>query len=203
MPNPLLVEPIAELVTERLLLRPPAAGDGPVLYEALVETLPELRRFLGFLSWVAAEPSIEGAELFCRRAVANFHARTDFPLLVIDRSRARLVGVCGLHRPDWNVPKFEVGYWCRTPDAGRGYISEAVRALSQAAADRLGAVRLEAITDQDNLASRRVAERAGFVLEGVLHASTRSPDGSLRDTCVYARVAAPLHRGDANPAVPR
>ena len=79
MPNPLLTDLIATLQTQRLTLRMPAAGDGPVLYEALAETMPQLRRFLGFLPWVAAEPSVESAEVFCRKAVANFHARADFP----------------------------------------------------------------------------------------------------------------------------
>ncbi len=190
MTNPLLIDLIPALETPRLQLRMPAEGDGVLFHEALSETLPALRRFLSFLPWVAAEPSVEASEVFCRRALAAFHARTDFPYLMIDRARSRLVGVCGLHRPDWTVPRFELGYWCRTSDAGRGFVTEAVGALSQAAIDRYGAARLEAITDEDNIASRRVAERCGFVLEGVLRATRRDASGGLRNACVYARVPA-------------
>jgi RimJ/RimL family protein N-acetyltransferase len=46
---------------------------------------------------------------------------------------------------------------------------------------------VELITDEENVASCRVAERAGFVLEGVLRNERRAPDASLRNTCVYAR----------------
>jgi RimJ/RimL family protein N-acetyltransferase len=189
MRNPLLVEPLSQLETERLVMRTPAAGDGPAMFEAVSESLAELRRFLASLPWVADEPSVEGSEIFCRNAHANFHARKDFPFLLIERSRSRLVGVCGLHRPDWNTPKFEVGYWCRTSESGDGYITEAVSAVCRYAIEHFGAVRLEAITDEQNMPSRRVAERCGFTLEGTLRSERRAPDGSLRNTCVYALLA--------------
>ena len=49
--------------------------------------------------------------------------------------------------------------------------------------------RVELITDAHNTASRRVAERCGFTLEGVLRHERRGADGTLRDTCIYARLA--------------
>ena len=53
MPNALLVEVPDRFETDRLVLRTSRAGDGPVLYEALVESIAELRQFLWFLPWVA------------------------------------------------------------------------------------------------------------------------------------------------------
>ena len=191
MRNPLLIEPLSRLESERLVLRTPAPGDGQVVFDAVSESLAELRRFLASLPWVAEEPSVEGSEIFCRNAHANFHARKDFPFLLFERSGAqRLVGVCGLHRPDWNTPKFEVGYWCRTSALGSGYITEAASAVCKYAFEHLGAMRVEAITDEENVSSRRVAERCGFTLEGILRSERRAPDGTLRNTCVYSRLAA-------------
>jgi RimJ/RimL family protein N-acetyltransferase len=43
-------------------------------------------------------------------------------------------------------------------------------------------------TDVANLASRRVAERCLFALVGILRQERRATDGSLRNTCVYARL---------------
>jgi RimJ/RimL family protein N-acetyltransferase len=59
--------------------------------------------------------------------------------------------------------------------------------LTEYAFQHIRAVRVELITDEENVASCRVAERAGFVLEGVLRNERRAPDASLRNTCVYAR----------------
>jgi len=86
------------------------------------------------------------------------------------------------------VPSFETGYWVRSSRARRGYVTEAVRAISDAAFATLGAARVEIRCHDRNERSWRVAERAGFTLEGVLRSERRHLDGSLRDTRVYARV---------------
>ena len=48
--------------------------------------------------------------------------------------------------------------------------------------------RVELVTDEQNLASRKVAERCGFELEGIHRNVQRAPDGSLRNSCIYARL---------------
>ena len=167
-------------------MRPPRAGDGALLFEAVSEAIPELRRFLAFLPWVASEQSVEASEIYCRTAQSNFIARRDMVYLVFERSTSGLVGCAGLHRPDWAVPKFSVGYWCRPSQSGKGLVSESVTALVGLAFERLAAVRIDLVTDEENMNSRKVAERCGFLLEGVMHNENRAPDGSLRNACIYA-----------------
>jgi RimJ/RimL family protein N-acetyltransferase len=195
--NPLLLDLPDTVVTERLLLRPPRPGDGAALYAAVAETLPELRGFLASLPWVAGEQSVEASECFCRNGQANFLARRDLPFLIFERDTNRLLGATGLHRPVWETPRLEVGYWRRASAARRGVVTEAVMAMADYAFAHTGVVRLEILSDCENLPSRRVAERCGFALEGILRSERRAPDGSLRDTCVYARVR---DRGTAPPA---
>lgn len=190
MTDPLLVDVPSQIETERLLLRPHRTGDGAILHEALAESIDELRRFLWFLPWVSEAQTPASAEIRCRRAEAAFIARSDLPYLMFEKSSGRLVGSVGLHRTDWQLPKTEVGYWVRRSAVGRGYVSEGVQALVDWALERLGAVRVELVTDEANLASRRVAERCGFRLEGVLRHQLRAPDGTLRNSCVYARLPA-------------
>lgn len=178
-----------EFETPRLTCRIPTAGDGVHVYEAVKSSLSEFRAVLAAVPWAAEEPSIETSEAFCRTGFAAFHARNDFPFLIFERAGQRLVGACGLHRPDWQVPKLEIGYWCRTDAVGSGYITEAVRALVTYAREQLRAVRLEVIIDQSNARSRRVAEGSGFEFEGTLRNHRRGPDGKLRNLCFYAIVA--------------
>lgn len=187
MTDPLLIDLPTSIETARLLLRPPRAGDGQALLPALTESLAQLRRFLSALPWVAADPTPDSAERFCRNAHANFLARKDLPFFVFEQSSGQLLGAAGLHRTVWTTPKTEVGYWGRTSRAGHGFIAEAVDAVTAYAFEHLGAVRVEAIVDEDNHASRRLAERCGYRLEGVLRDERRAPEGDLRNTCVYAR----------------
>jgi RimJ/RimL family protein N-acetyltransferase len=94
----------------------------------------------------------------------------------------------GLHRVDWTVPKFEIGYWVRKRFERQGYISEAVLGITQFAFEALGARRVEIRVDDRNVRSWRVPERLGFVLEGIMRNEARDVEGRLRDTRVYAKI---------------
>ncbi len=197
MTDPLLIDLPAELHTPRLLLRPPRAGDGAMLCQAVTDSLAELRRFLASLPWVAAEPGVAASEAWCRQAQANFLSRKDLPFLLLDKADGGLRGVVGLHRPEWTTPKAEIGYWGHSGHAGQGCVSEGVLAVAALAFEQLGLARLELITDQANEPSRRLALRCGFGLEGTLQHERRAPDGTLRNTCVYARHPKPFSEATA------
>ena len=96
------------------------------------------------------------------------------------------MGSGGLHRIDWSVPSFEIGYWCHTSFAGHGYITEAVRGIAAFAFDFLSASRVEIRCDSLNRRSVRVAERAGFRLEAELRNAEAGTDGSLRNTLIFS-----------------
>ena len=172
------------LQTKRLTLRAPRVTDASAVHEAVLESLPQLRPWM---PWASPDYSLRSAEENLREAVARFVTRKDLRYHFFDRETGTLVGSSGLHRIDWSVPKLEIGYWCRSSQTGHGFVTEAVGALVGLAFD-LGAARVEIRCDDRNARSFRVAERCGFSLEGVLKNEARAPDGTLRDTRVYARV---------------
>lgn len=188
MIDPVIFPVPAVIETRRLNLRSFQAEDASELHKALDESSKQLRQYLWFLPWVAEESTLITAEIRCRKAEANFHLRTDLPYLVFERSSGSLVGSVGLHRTDWQLPKTEVGYWIRTGATGKGYAAEAVSELVSWASEKLQAKRIELVTDEENIGSRRVAEKCGFVLEGTRRNDEVSPSGSLRHNCVYAIV---------------
>ena len=190
MPDPLLFPVPSTFETRRLMLRSFRVEDASALHEALAESIDELRSSLWFLPWVAEEPTLQSAEVRCRRAEANFFLRTDLPFLAFEKGTKRLVASVGLHRTDWDIPKTEVGYWVRTSETGKGYASEGVVALTSWALQVLEAKRVELVTDERNVGSRAVAERCGFALEGILHNVMKAPDGGLRNSCIYAKLPA-------------
>lgn len=169
--------------TGRLLIRSPLPGDGPEFNRAKLESFEELRPWMG---WARKDTTDEDSEEDVRRARTRFLAREDLMLLLFLKGTDTLVGSSGLHRIDWEVPRFEIGYWCRTRFAGRGYITEAVRGITAFAFEELGARRVEIKCDTKNERSVKVAERAGFRLEGELRNDQRATDGSLRNTLVFA-----------------
>lgn len=169
--------------TERMILRAAKAGDGPDAFEAVRESVNELRPWM---PWVHPEPTLEGSVEFHGTAEAKWASRDMLDFQWTDKNTKRLIGKGGFHTINWDVPKLEIGYWVRTSMTGRGYCTEAVRALVTFAQRDLGANRLEICCDPRNLVSRRIAERCGFALEGILRRNMRDPYGGLRDSCMYA-----------------
>jgi RimJ/RimL family protein N-acetyltransferase len=88
----------------------------------------------------------------------------------------------------------EIGYWTHPSARGRGVMSEAVRlatdhALRRSQLGGLGLRRLLLRAGVDNVASRRVAEDAGFTQVGIEHAVERLGDGSWADQVRYELLA--------------
>jgi RimJ/RimL family protein N-acetyltransferase len=171
--------------TERLTLQATRAGSGEAISQAVTETYEELRRWM---PWAKEPQSAGDSEGHCREMQARWHARQELDFCFVRRSDGLLVGKGGLHTIDWSLPKFELGYWVRSSCARQGLGTEATRGLAEMARPSLGAVRLEITSDARNAASRKVAEKAGFELEGIRRKSRRDIAGELADSCMYARV---------------
>ena len=173
--------------SERLLIRGPRPGDGAELNAAVTESLAELKPWM---PWAQKPPTLAESEENARRGHVRFLTREDLWLLLFlkESGSNRLVGGSGLHRINWDVPSFEIGYWVRTSYAGQGYITEAVAVITDFAFDVLGARRVFIKCDAKNERSAAVARRLGFPLEGTLHCDTRDHFGNLRDTLVFAKV---------------
>jgi len=143
---------------------------------------------------VGAEGRLVGDGVDGRLVGASMEGR-----LVGASMEGRLVGGLGLHRIDWPLGRFEIGYWRRAGFEGRGLVTEGVIAIARMAFDVLGARRVEIRMDDRNERSWKLAERAGFTLEAVLRFDAATLQGEPRSTRVYARV-----RGAEEPmALPR
>jgi RimJ/RimL family protein N-acetyltransferase len=188
---PILRDVLRELRTDRLLLRCPQEGDGHLVHDAVVETLEQLRAWPASLPWATFEPSLAVSETYCRESAAAFIKRTALVYLAFNELGS-LVASTSLHAINWSVPKFEVGFWCRASCQRQGFAAEAAAELVRYAFDGLGANRIDALPDEANLPSRAVCESAGMKLEGIMRSERVTPNGVLRNTCLYAAV-----RGEA------
>jgi RimJ/RimL family protein N-acetyltransferase len=183
MLNPVLLDVPEAFETERLSIRVVRPGDGASVNEAALETLAELQ---AWMPWSDPAPSVEQSEEYARRAYSQFVVRENFPLRLVEKTSGLYVGAVGLHVRGWQVPKFEIGYWCRKRFQGQGLISEAVTAALQLGFQLLGARRIEIRCDARNERSRRVAERVGMRREAELRNFAVDREGTLHDDLVFA-----------------
>jgi RimJ/RimL family protein N-acetyltransferase len=183
--KPILIDLPIPIETDRLIIRPAMPGDGRVVNEAVLESFDALKLWV---PWAKVKPSIDDSEEECRRAAARWVLREDLRFHLFDKLTQRFIGGTGLHRINWNVPKFEIGYWCRSSEEGRGFITESAAALTRYCFQQLAAKRVEIRIDVKNERSRNVPSRLGFALEGIAKQDSIAPDDqSLRDTAVYVK----------------
>ncbi|WP_028391620.1 GNAT family N-acetyltransferase [Bacillus cihuensis] len=172
--------------TERLYMRPCRPGDGYEVHRAILHSRDQLKEWLPF---AIHEPVLENIEENIRSAYADFILKEDIRLHIYRKKDDAFIGSTGLHRINWNVPKFEIGYWIDTRHSKQGYITESVCALTDFAFDYYQAKRVEIRCDPSNLNSRRIPEKLGFILEAILRNDSISVDGkSVRDTCVFSKI---------------
>lgn len=178
-----------ELRSPRLLLRPYRAEDGEAVFAAVDESREFIRTWM---AWVDNHASVADSRDYCLRSAANWLLRSDLSLGIFAAANGRYLGGIGFHRIEWELRAFEVGYWLRADAVGHGYVTEAVRLLVDLAFGPLAARRLELRCDARNDASRRVAERVGFKLEGRLRHSFLDVQGQPSDDLVFSLVPGDL-----------
>ena len=145
-------------------IRPYRVDDAAVVVEAVLESLPELQRWM---PWCHPNYSVEDSRSWLAVQVPAFEAGSAFEFAIVSDDLGYLGG-CGLNQLDKVNRRANLGYWVRTSAARRGVATAAVRALRDWAFTSTDLVRLELVVAQGNAASHGVAEKAGAVREGTL-----------------------------------
>ncbi|MFJ6772989.1 GNAT family N-acetyltransferase [Kitasatospora sp. NPDC091257] len=155
-------EPVV-LTTERLVLRAPQESDVDAVFAACQD--PEIQRW----TVVPSPYRREDAEFFVRDlAIAGWRTGANRIWCVFERESGALVGSQGLVLRAHDPGSAEIGWWAVKEFRGRGYTTEAARAVSLFGLRELGLRRLEWQAYVGNEGSRAVAAKAGYRFEGTL-----------------------------------
>lgn len=168
--------------TPRLILRPVTSGDIDLLHRAAQDNMDHLRPWMAWAKLDATRK--DTADAACKNAAA-FILREDFMFVARDKD-GRFIGCCGLHRFDWQIRRFEVGFWIDREQIGQGYAGEIANALTRWAFAALHA-RAVCIHHADgNTKSQRAIEKLGFEKEGILKQALLKGGGQVADCHSYS-----------------
>jgi RimJ/RimL family protein N-acetyltransferase len=153
-----------ELRTERLLLREIEADDWPAVLAYQSDP-----RYLRYYAWTGRdEPSVR-AFVAGLAALKHEQPRRKFQLAVtLPEEAGRLIGNCGLRVDDAGSGQGNIGYELDPRYWGRGFATEAARAMVALGFEQLGLHRIWSWCVADNTASWRVMEKLGMRREGHL-----------------------------------
>ena len=147
----------------------------------------EIARFIGLPS-----PYTEAdARSFLARVARGWTTGTEAVFVVANATDSEPLGLVELHVDAGDPARASLGYWVRVEARGHGVATLAVRIVARWAFEELGVCRLELTTAPDNIASQRVAERAGFTREGILRGWMPTPNGR-RDSVMFSLLATDL-----------
>jgi RimJ/RimL family protein N-acetyltransferase len=174
--------PVKPLVDVDIALRPWRDSDGAALAafgqdEAIVK-------------WTGVPRNYRAEEARNRAAYCEAERRDGRGIYfaVVETDTDELLGACDLRISPVDPAVGEVGFLLSRMARGRGVMTRAVRLLARWGFEELSLIRIEILTHPDNQASARVAVRAGFARQGLLHAY-REKDGERQDRVVYSLIA--------------
>jgi len=176
------MNPPEQMDTERLILRKPKLEDSIHVFEGWAQDADVTR----FLTWHPYQRVEQVAE-FIRRCIVDWEKGWRFPFILSIKENRK---VAGMIDPRVEGHRLGIGYALARPHWGKGYMTEATRAIIDWAFQQKDIYRVYAVTDVENTGSQRVLEKAGMNREGLLRRYIVHPNISdePRDCYMYAIV---------------
>jgi ribosomal-protein-serine acetyltransferase len=171
---------VALEITPNLHARPAIISDAPALAELVRNNLTQIS---SFLPAVAALATVAGAKNHLQR-VAELAVREE--LLEWNLfSDGALCGSLRINHIEKDTHKVAIGYFVGTEYQGRGIATKSVRAVTAYCFNVLNVNRIELRCATSNGPSMRVAERSGFIREGILR-QAELLGGAYADLYLYS-----------------
>jgi [ribosomal protein S5]-alanine N-acetyltransferase len=177
-----MTDPPGELRTERLLLRTPVFDDAEAIFDEYAAD-PEVTRYL---TW-APHQKLETVAEFLQALIEQRLAGEEFPWMLTLPDERRAIGMIVARVQDCKV---DIGYVLGRKHWNRGYMAEAISAVTDWWLSQPKIFRVSAVCDTENVASARALEKADFKREGELSRWIILPNRSSepRDCYIYGRV---------------
>lgn len=173
------------LTGRHVRLEPMQPAHAAALYAAGRD--PEIHRYLIGL----APASLGDVEATVAKALAAAAKGVEVPFVIIHLASGQVAGTTRYFEIRRRDRALEIGHTWLAPEFQRTAVNtEAKYLLLRHAFEVLDAVRVQLKTDERNDRSRRAIERLGARFEGILHSYQTRWDGFVRNTAMYAIVAA-------------
>jgi RimJ/RimL family protein N-acetyltransferase len=159
-------------------------ADAPALKEAVDSSIDHL---VPWMPWAADEPqTLEEKTELLRRFRGQFDLGQNFVYGLFSADESQLVGGSGFHLRVGD-DAFEIGYWIRASEDGKGLATEATAALTRVGFEVCEVDRIEIHVEPENEKSARIPQKLAYVEEARLRRRLYpAPGGEPRDTIVYS-----------------
>lgn len=158
--------------------------DVDAIFAGVSASLESLSRWM---PWAHDGYSRDDACWFVANAWLAWRHQAAYEFLIESASDGRFLGMCGLNAISREDGRANIGYWTTTGEYGKGVATTAARLVAKFGFVQLGLSRIRLFHAVDNIGSQRVAEKIGFVLEGIQR-ERMTINGTLHDAKLYAMI---------------
>lgn len=173
-----------ELSDGRILLRRYSPEDVEPLYEAVRESVAELTPWM---PWCTENYTRKESRDWVLSRDAAWAEDEEYSFVVADQATGRFLGGAGLNAINSLNNFANLGYWVRSGSAGQGVATAAACLVARWGLLQMGFQRVEILAATGNVASRRVAQKAGAVEEGILRNRIRV-HGRVWDAVIFSLI---------------
>jgi len=157
-------------------------------YSAIKDNLQEISKWLSF-----CRPDYTETQnlLWYVAYNKNWDNKIEFPFAIIEKESGSYIGECVLNHINHLHKLANVTYWIKKEFTGKGTTTRAVKLAAKFGFEKLELRRIEIFMEPENIASIKVAEKAGAVKEGILRNRIFSNEIS-KDALMYSLIPGDL-----------
>ncbi|MHC0445388.1 GNAT family N-acetyltransferase [Flavobacterium sp. 3-218] len=171
------------ITTQNLIIKPYKAEDSESFFEGVNHNRDYLYDY--FANMIKVNDSLESTKKYLEQKEIEWQENKNYACGIFKKESNELVGHISVRDIDWRIPKGELAYFIFEQYGGNNYAAEALKAFKNWCFTEKKFNRLFMKIAADNTASIKVAERSGFIYEGLLKKDYRKAEKDLTDMKIY------------------
>ena len=132
-----------------------------------------------------ANKDIQSTISYIANRILSAEKKEFITLVISDDITKKIIGTILIKNIDWNIPKCELGFFIDQNYEGKGIITKSTSLVIENCFQAMKMNKIFIRAAEDNISSRRVAEKNGFIIEGVLRSDFKTFEGNLIDMIYY------------------
>jgi RimJ/RimL family protein N-acetyltransferase len=141
-----------------------------------------------FSGTVARTRSLEDTIAYVAEIVQKAEQKTYLPHIVVDNGSGEIAGFIDIKNIDWKLPKGEMGCFFDEAHTRQGLAEKAMRLVVDHMQNDHGFIKLFLRTHEGNTTAKKLAEKCGFEVEGVIRKDYKTTKGEVVDLLYYGLV---------------
>jgi RimJ/RimL family protein N-acetyltransferase len=179
---------------KNVVIRPYKESDTAFLYEAVVESIPELSKWM---PWCSENYTVNESLGWVISRGKAWSEKEEYSFVVEHKKSGKFLGAVGLNHIDEYYKIANLGYWMRTSETSKGYTTEAALLAAEFGFQELNLNRIEIVIAVGNIKSQKVAEKVQAIKECVARNRIILENKPV-DAFVYSLIREDLKNGSKN-----